>query len=247
MVKRLTDQQRDEIVTKYIDNNPGRSPTEVFAGVKNYMSKQSYYISEARLIANKTIRIESKNKRDKSLFVNENDLIFKITKELDYFEKTYFVLLDRVLTEVKKSDMTFSRRLEAWQKKYKTTVPFTRESLLFHTLYLFNEMHDSCTFKLSFVWPFSIANRRYLQRIQNVVMERISRMYSKLHNLLGKHEINEHLKSTRFGGIENMLKTAFHWEFKETDKEEWVRDYELIGLEEYARSTMKSGVFSHSK
>lgn len=80
MVKRLTDQHRDQIVFQFIDAHSGYSPKKVFEGVKGDMSRQSYFKSLARLKLNKAIREEDVNKRDKSLFVNSGDLIVKIRR-----------------------------------------------------------------------------------------------------------------------------------------------------------------------
>lgn len=124
-------------------------------------------------------------------------------------------------------------------------MPWNQESILDEALLLFKEAMDAYSFKLSFRWPFLVSNRKYIQRMQNITLDRLSRMYSKLHELLRKHKIDDHLKSTMWQSAENMMFIQ-RWELTESSKENYVRDFELIGLKEYASKTLKSNAFSYS-
>jgi hypothetical protein len=110
---------------------------------------------------------------------------------------------------------------------------------------IFKDMNDAYSFKLSFKWPFMILNRKYLQRMQKTTLDRMSTMYSKLHELLRKHQTDDYLNSTRWENTGKMFK-IMQWELGGDSKESIIKDYEILRLEEYAYKTLKSSAFSYS-
>ncbi len=93
--------ERDKLIINFIIKHDGCKSEDAFNGVKDSMSRQTFFKRLAVLRNNKIVKEENPNKRDKSLRINNNDLIVIVSNELDYFEDTYFELLRKVLLEIK--------------------------------------------------------------------------------------------------------------------------------------------------
>lgn len=193
--------KREQVILDYVRLHQGCSNSGVYRSelVKNQMSYQTFYKILSQLIDQKAIRVEKKNKREHGLFLNENNLLVKASKELDDFEKAYFDLFDKTLIEIRKSPRSIARqqkkleRIGGGKEGDKLTFQVSHEELFFSTLYLFQVMMANYILKMSAVWLGSIADKNFLAKVQNLVLSRITDLFAKLTEKLGEVDEEKHL------------------------------------------------------
>jgi len=230
--------EREKIIIDYISSHDGCSPESALKAINEKMARQTYYKCLSVLKERKIIREEYRNKRDKSLHINKNDITVVIANEFDNFEKTYFELLERTFIEVKKPV----------SKREKVILV---RNLLFNTLLIFNDMMHTYSYKLSIKWPVSIPDRKHLERAQVITLDRISKLYGRLYKTLKKYKydeiVNEYeninesfgLSKVERQNFDELISSRFKIDIY-SDKKNWAAQYKVYNLEQYAYDALKS-------
>lgn len=248
----MTSDEREKFIIEFIKDHDRCSPEEAFDGVKQKMSRQSFFKSLAELKICKIISEENLNKRDKSLQV-KNDFIVKVMIELDYCKTAYFAFLKKVLIEIRKpiSRTEEGRRdLERKIAKYNQKPPETPYNLLFEALTHFRIMINYYNYSLSIVWPFSNYDKKYLEKLQSYVLRGIWNMYSELYKTLRTERIHTFVESIPGldGNLDQIMSRTMKGSFDvftEQDKIFFERRYGPLGLGKYAAELFSSRPFSN--
>lgn len=249
--------ERDKLIIDFVTKHDGCKSEDAFNGVKDSMSRQTFFKRLAVLRSNKIVREENPNKRDKSLHINKNDLFVIVSNELDYFEGTYFELLRKVLLEIKNIPSAPDESRKVYDSLYGNIVyghdnlyqrEVRREQLLTSALVFFKNMVDAYTFKLSIMWPVSISDRRHLERIQSMTLDRISKMYTKLYVMLKKNDVDNYIKLTKYFrvSIDEALSNTMKSEYDEDIVRSIIVDFEAFGLGKDVKMMLSGGAFSYS-
>jgi hypothetical protein len=248
--------ERDKLIIDFISKHDGCKSEDAFNGVKSSMSRQTFFKRLAILRSNKIIREEYPNKRDKSLHINNSDLIVIVSNELNYFEGTYFELLRKVLLEIKNIPSAPDESRKVYDNQNGKKVDdnlyervMRREDLLTFVLVFFKEMVDSYTFKLTIKWPVSIPDRRHLERLQSMTLDRISKMYTKLYAMLKKNNVDNYMKSSKYFrvSIDEALSNTMKSEYGEDVVKAFTKDFEAYGLGKDANMTLSCSALSRSR
>jgi hypothetical protein len=85
---------RLEKIIVYVQLNQGCLTEEAFKGVRNDMSRGTFFKYLEELVKAKEIRVEYPNKRDRRLYPY-NDLLKSVPEELDEFNRNLRILLDK--------------------------------------------------------------------------------------------------------------------------------------------------------
>jgi hypothetical protein len=238
--------ERDKIIIDFISKHQGCKSEDAFNGVKESMSRQTFF-RHLNALRNSNVVIEERpNKRDRSLYINNRDLLVIVSNELDHFEGAYFELLRKVVLEIKNipSAPDESRKLN--NDQYEMIA--RREDLLFNALVFFKDMVDTYTFKLSMMWPVSISDRRHLERLQSMTLDRISKMYTKLYTMLKKNDVDYYINHSNFarGHMSAALPNIMKSEYGEDAVTMFIEEFEKYGLGKEVKKMLSCNAFSYS-
>lgn len=109
-------------------------------------------------------------------------------------------------------------------------------------------MVDAYTFNLSIKWPVSISDRRHLERLQSMTLDRIFKMYTKLYAMLKKNNVDSYLKLSKHFrvSIDQALSNTMKSEFGEDVIRAFTNDYEAYDLGKDVNSVLSCRSFSYS-
>ena len=94
----MEDSQRRRLITEYIYNNPDCNKESVVKAMYGKLSRVPVLNTIDELCEDNVVRIkrENQNSRDHKLLVNTGNILFTVSKELDDFDKSFYVLLKKV-------------------------------------------------------------------------------------------------------------------------------------------------------
>ncbi len=109
-------------------------------------------------------------------------------------------------------------------------------------------MVDAYTFKLSIMWPVSISDRRHLERLQSMTLDRISKMYTKLYVMLKKNNVDNYMKLSKYFrvNIDEALSNTMKSEYGEDSVRSFTTDFEAFGLGKDVNTMFSARAFSYS-
>ena len=100
----LSYKERREKIIEYIRNHLGCKKNDLVKNLENEISRVTIFKITNELIKEKIIEERSKNRRDLALYLNNDNPLLRLTKEIDQFEKAYMNLLDKSKERIEKKD-----------------------------------------------------------------------------------------------------------------------------------------------
>ena len=93
--------QRRRLVTEYVYNNPGCNKESVVKALYGILSRVPVHNTINGLCEDNVVRMEKENQtsKDYKLFINTGNILFAVSKELDYSDKSFYALLKKVSKE----------------------------------------------------------------------------------------------------------------------------------------------------
>lgn len=237
---KMKSDEREKVIIEFVRDHDDCSPKDAFEGVSQKMSRQTFFNCLGELKNCKILREENRNKRDKSLHVNDG-LIVEIMIELDCCESAYFDFLKKVLIEIRKPI--------SMEKDRKGIIrPFV---LLFDALEHFRVLMNYYNYNLAIVWPLLISNIKYLEKLQSYTLHGISKMYAVLYKTLKTEKIDRYVESIPLiaGNFDEIIAGTMKGAldvYSEVEKNNLFDRYKPYGLEKYARNLFSLKAFSNS-
>jgi hypothetical protein len=178
----MDEQQRRQIVLDSISENQG-FPTEwIFQSVENHMSRGTFFriltgLKKDQLV---TVQKDRPNSRDNKLYVDSNNLLILIPRELEEFEGAFFILLenakkkfDQQYLSIKYDSLMISSRHDP--PDYTPILPLMRKPL-----FMFHEMVNVIVLRAMALWPLKIQNKEILAKLFTIVFTKIASMRSRI-------------------------------------------------------------------
>lgn len=210
--------RRNKII-EYIIKHPGCNAEKALRGVNDWMARATYYRCLRDLMHEGIVISGPKDKpksRDHKLFVNTNNPLIIIPKELEQFENVFFVLLRKTVDTLEvHSDSSISYYL------------------ISRPLFLFYEMVNVYLILALCNWPRTVLEKDTLQKLYTVVFTKLGEI---------QFRINDILKSSKFPNAIRGVQSGVLWRYLySTDK--WLQCYEVcskFGMEKEIESTLDS-------
>lgn len=98
----MNNEERQRLIIKYIENHPGTLTERVCEELAESMSRRTYFNQLAILKVKGKVIDKLINKRDKGLYVNKNNLLILVPKELEQFENDFLKLAQTVSIKLEK-------------------------------------------------------------------------------------------------------------------------------------------------
>jgi hypothetical protein len=211
-------QGRLDKIIDYISAHPGCNAENGFRGVEKWMARNTYFghLKELKIEGVINEGQKDKPKSKAKLFVNGQNLLVIVPKDLEQFEKTFFVLLKRAL------DLS-----------EKQSGPPTTYFLVSRPLFLFYEMVNVYHVLALSSWPMIGLEKDTLQKLYTIVFTKIGEMELRIYDMLRASKYaNENLKLQT-----SMLRRYLY----ATDK--WLQCYDAFskfGMQKEIESTLDS-------
>lgn len=151
----MEDSEKRRLVTEYIYNNPDCNKQSVVTALYGKLSRVPVLKTIKELCKDNVVsaRRENQNSRDYKLSVNIGNILFSISKELDDFDKSFFVLLKKVSKEYDR------RYLKQGPNDATQIQPIL--NLLSECYHIFYEIVDTYLVRSVLEWSKIIINREF--------------------------------------------------------------------------------------
>jgi hypothetical protein len=107
----MNEDERRKLIVHYISNHQGCKAEEVVEGVKKHLSRVPVYGALEDLIKDGTVKDQATNRRDHKLYVDFNNLLVSVPKELEGFKKAYLNLLQESKERIRQKDFSKIARI----------------------------------------------------------------------------------------------------------------------------------------
>jgi hypothetical protein len=206
-------------IIDFISRNPACNKEEVVKGTGD-LSRVPTLRRLKKLIDVGVIRTEAKGAKYRNkLYVSKDDPFSSVCIQINSFQRDYFILLDKVITLVKKRD---SKIWTKFKKKYgHEPTKQELEELLFNSIVLFQMMVHTYTLRSIFEWPQKM-ERDYLLTLNGMVFQKISELYIETYDRLRFEKVN-----VSDNTIDEALKQIYPQEFIESFRDPF-EDFDLF-------------------
>ena len=176
----MQETERHNKITDYISSHQGCSTEELCKAMEKHMARSTFFKDLAKLKEDKIVREEHTNKRDIKLFVDFNNPLIFIPKQLEEIETTFRKLLDKSkphwediseqqLNALKESNIDLI--LELFFKGTKSLVYFVPTMIL-------QMITDSITIHARTIWINKIADKDTLNKLFGIVFMKLASLNS---------------------------------------------------------------------
>jgi hypothetical protein len=169
----MEDGEKRRLITEYIYNNPNCNKQSVVRALYGKLSRVPVINTIKELCEDNVItaRKENQNSRDHKLSVNTGNILFKVSKELDDFDKSFFVLLKRVSKEY---DRLYSHKIPRDSQQRDIL------NLLSECFHIFYELVDIYLVRSVLEWPKIVTDRETKRQIYSMVFTKIIDIYLRM-------------------------------------------------------------------
>ena len=166
----MSKESRRSKIIEYVSAYPGCNAEKAFKGVEDWMARVTFFNTLKELKEEGVIIEGQKDKpksRDTKLFVNGQNLLVMVSKELEQFENTFFVLLKKALDSLEiHSDSS------------------TSYYLVSQPLFLFHEMANVYHVLALSNWPMTVLEKDTLQKLYTAVFTKLGEMQLRIYDML---------------------------------------------------------------
>jgi hypothetical protein len=172
----LNEENRRKIIVDLISEHQGCNAEYVKNGVKDYIgSVKVFRILKDLKEENIVIGKKSKpNSREIQLYINNDNLLVSVPRELEEFEKAFFTLLEKAKSEYERRYFSIVSRTYPYidsQSEFIMIMP-----LIIQPLQIFHEMVNVYTAYSILLWPKKIQDKDTLRELYTVVFTKIANM-----------------------------------------------------------------------
>jgi hypothetical protein len=217
----VSDAQRRIHIINYIATHQGCTKADLERGIKDLISKKTIH-KWVREMINENILFEEKeklNSRDHKLYVNENNPLVSVPKEIEQFENAFFPFFNKITNRFENT--LFVRAWEDYQDKEGKRSTIHAPKLLsderlaeLNTLRLsiFFRMIDSYLFRSILIWSKQIQDKETRRKLYENIFTKIADMLTNIAELheedsdsgyltrMSKSHLEDHI-SERLGGV----------------------------------------------
>jgi hypothetical protein len=181
----LNEEKRRKIIVDFISEHQGCNAEYVKNGVKDYIGSVKVFrilkdLKEENIVIGKKIK---PNSREIQLYINNDNLLVSITRELEEFEKAFFKLLEKAELEFEEKYVAIpsqTRNLSIQDQLEYSKMFF----LIIYPLQIFDEMVNVYNFYSILLWPKKIQDKDTLKELYTVVLTKIANMRVRIVEIL---------------------------------------------------------------
>ena len=221
----IGDAQRRNHIINYIDSHQGCTKADLERGLKHLISKKTIYKLVSEMVSENILQEEEEkvNSRDHNLYVNGNNPLVSVPKEIQQFENAFFPFFNKITNRYQNTLLVraLEDNQEEERKRSTTHTPklLSDERLAELTtvrLSIFFRMIDSYLFRSILIWSKQIQDKETRRKLYENVFTKIADMLinitelhdedpdsSYLSTRMSKSHLEVHI-SERLGGVSSL-------------------------------------------
>ena len=161
-------QEQQRIIVNYIRSNQFCKAEDIVEGVKNDISRVPVFRCIQALVKDGSVKDNKINRRDHRYNVDENNLLVQIPKQLEDFDRVYFLLIDKYMERF--SDPEDKDKISIFQKYGEFSDIMSIYEFVIR-LYLWCGIYE---------WPKKIKDNESLLKLSTLLFSKLSEMQLKL-------------------------------------------------------------------
>ena len=209
----MNSEERQRKIIEYVEDHPRYLTEQVCKAVEQFMSRKTFFKELEILKGKGEIIVKNKNKRDKELSVDKNNLLITVPKELEKFEKDFLDLTETISIKLNtlflvKNLNKVSKGKDQFKKTNLTLTDIYLASYILLVKILFRII-DSYIFRYLIKWSSSNLKEEDKVQLFIIIFSRISKIilkfpkFFRLLTLKNGHpdlfpEINKRLEGAKF-------------------------------------------------
>ena len=209
----MNSEERQRKIIEYVEDHPRYLTEQVCKALEQFMSRKTFFKEFALLKEKGEIIVKKRNKRDKELSVDNNNLLITVPKELEQFEKDFLDLAGTISFKLNALFLVknFNKVSKGKDKSNKTNLTHTDIYLASYILLLkiLFRIIDSYIFRYLIKWSSSNLKEEDKVQLFIIIFSRISKIilkfpeFFRLLTLKNGHpdlypEINKRLEGAKF-------------------------------------------------
>jgi predicted transcriptional regulator len=173
---------KDEIIFEYIKMHPGISKQGLVNALVLTISRTPIFKAVKRLVKSGMIiqRADDASIQKHLLFVNEENLIIQVEKDMKAFKKSYLKLIKRASEEYKKKQNLTEDELKKSKKPHVDIPEIYSSGLADGLSKILKQLIISYSLQAIFVWPNQIKDSESLYRLYLMVFQILNEIFSEL-------------------------------------------------------------------
>jgi hypothetical protein len=207
----MEEKERREIIIEFISQNQGCTFGQIAEGVEDKISRVPAYNTVSDLVDDGIVKDEKVNRRDHRFFVDANNPMIVVSREIDEFESVYISLLKKVREHINRryhdvmardySD-PLHRSLGEIDEVFNTT------DLISTSFRIFSEVLKMYMLRSTILWPNIIEDKDFRNMLNSTVFAKFSDIRNHVHEIFSSIKIPKGRVSLDDLSYDPMLDTA---------------------------------------
>jgi hypothetical protein len=184
----MEDTKRREIIIRFISENQPCTSQDLVKGVSDKISRVPVFDTLSELMKEGIVKDQRINRRDHRLFIDSNNPIIVISREIDEFENAYISFLKKIKENINKRyhDLK-TRHYSNPQHRSLAEIDefFYTTDLMSRSLRTFSDVLMMYMLRSAALWPNIIEDRNFVNKLNSTIFAKFSDMWIRMNEILG--------------------------------------------------------------
>jgi hypothetical protein len=161
---------------------------DLVKGVSDKISRVPVFDTLSELMKDGIVKDQRINRRDHRLFIDTNNPMIVISREIDEFENAYFSFLKKIKENINKRyhDLKTSHHSNPQHRSLAEIDEFFYTTdLMSRSLRIFSEVLMMYMLRSAALWPNIIGDRDFVNKLNSTIFAKFSDMWIRLNDILG--------------------------------------------------------------
>jgi DNA-binding Lrp family transcriptional regulator len=209
--------ERRKLITDYISTNPGCNQQDIVRHLEGKSSRQTVLNDIDQLEEDEIIYYitQKENSRDHNFYVQDDNILVSVSKELDEFDKNFFSALmkikekfDKLYLKTKK-DHVIKKDQSIDETKGQNLVAFQPLlNVLSQSVEILYEVLDVYILRCVLIWPETIKKEDVIKRLYSILFSKISDIQLRMSKILSSFEAGNFYLVTQLSIYQRIYRTA---------------------------------------
>lgn len=178
----LSETDRGKIVVEFVEQNQGCTMEEIVNGLYETISRGPLFQIVKQLVSDGVLIDNKEDRRSHRYLVNKTSILASVQLELDTFEKSFFNLVDSIITIGK----------QEYDKEFGYAYISNELS---EAISIFHSVVTSYLFRCLMMWQKKIKDKKTLEKLCSIIFPKLADLEARLIERLPNDDINVKIAS----------------------------------------------------
>ena len=184
--------KRREVIIKFISENQPCTSQDLVKGVSDKISRVPVFDTLSELMKDGIVKDQKVNRRDHRLFLDTNNPLIVIPREIDEFESVYISLLKKVKEHINRRYHELKTRHHSSPDQRNLAEAdeyFNALDLISTSFRIFSEVLGTYMVRSTILWPNIIEDKDFRNMLNSAVFAKFSDIRIHMHEIFGSIKI----------------------------------------------------------